>query len=90
VGADGRVCAGQGAARTEAARRGRFDLKANCYQNCYRWGGRGAGGIDPGSHQAVGEEVAALRPLESERSNFAADSLSPGGAGLAGAPQDAP
>ena len=67
------VSAGQRAARIEADGRERLGLGAKCYQNCYRSGGRGTGGVEPGSRPAVGQEVAALRPVESERSSFAAD-----------------
>src|SRR5665647_3323894 len=35
--------------------------------------GRGTGGVEPGSRPALGQAVAAPRPVESERSNFAAD-----------------
>src|SRR5665647_1657610 len=44
VGVGGGVCAGQGAARIGADRRGGFGLRANCYRNCYRsrWGGGAA------------------------------------------------
>jgi len=40
--------------------------------------GRGTGGVEPGGPPAVGQEFAVLRPVESERSNFAADSLGRG------------
>ena len=36
--------------------------------------GRGTGGFEPGSRPTLGQAVAAPRPVESERSNFAADS----------------
>ena len=54
AGAGGGVWAGQRATRTGADWRGRFGLRANCYQNCYRLWFECAAGVDPLTDDALG------------------------------------